>query len=60
MEHCMGGPVGQPNQLFRQLQAWVENGTAPESTPLKLRLLDGEVEERILHPYPERGWTESC
>ncbi|CAG9947270.1 unnamed protein product, partial [Clonostachys rosea f. rosea IK726] len=34
--HCFGGASGPPTTLFEQLRGWVENGTAPEKTPVKV------------------------
>ncbi|VUC34399.1 unnamed protein product [Clonostachys rosea] len=34
--HCFGGASGPPTGLFAQLRDWVENGTAPEQTPIKV------------------------
>ncbi|KAI1502054.1 Tannase/feruloyl esterase [Biscogniauxia marginata] len=51
--HCWGGNGGQPTQLFAQLRAWVENGTAPESSRVSFNSsLDGKTQERLLCPYP--------
>ncbi|KAK3367718.1 tannase and feruloyl esterase [Podospora didyma] len=55
MGHCFGGPTGQPSSLFEQLRAWVENGTAPGSTPIQVTNLDGKLEDRILCPYPQKA-----
>ncbi|RYP46166.1 hypothetical protein DL768_007596 [Monosporascus sp. mg162] len=51
--HCFGGTSGTPTGLFQQLRDWVENGTAPERTPIKLSVGDGERHNRILCPYPQ-------
>ncbi|KAK0724869.1 tannase and feruloyl esterase [Lasiosphaeris hirsuta] len=59
--HCWGGRSGQPTALFRQLRAWVENGTAPEQTPIDVNVEDGTVHHRILCPYPEVSvFDEGC
>ncbi|KAK0714145.1 hypothetical protein B0T26DRAFT_385845 [Lasiosphaeria miniovina] len=49
------GPSGQPSGLFAQLRAWVENGTAPESTPVNVTKLDGAVEGRVPSPYLQKA-----
>ena len=51
--HCFGGRSGSPTTLFDLLRAWVENGTAPESAPVEVMGLDGEVQQRSLCPYPQ-------
>lgn len=59
--HCMAGASGQPESLFEQLRAWVENGTAPEETPVKITDLEENVQDRILCPYPKRAeFDSSC
>ena len=59
--HCFGGASGQPTDMFRQLQAWVENGTAPDQTPIQIRDATGEAHDRILCPYPQRPkFSDSC
>ncbi|KAH6844585.1 Tannase/feruloyl esterase [Chaetomium sp. MPI-CAGE-AT-0009] len=56
MGHCAGGgPSGNPTSLFNQLRAWVENGTAPDSSPVQVTDLEGAVGERILCPYPQKA-----
>jgi hypothetical protein len=51
--HCFGGRGGSPTSLFEQLRAWVENGTAPESSPFEVTGLDGETQNRTLCSYPQ-------
>lgn len=59
--HCMAGASGQPESLFEQLRAWVENGTAPEETPVRITDLDRKEQDRILCPYPKRAeFDERC
>ncbi|KAK4129730.1 tannase and feruloyl esterase [Parathielavia appendiculata] len=60
--HCWGHASGQPTSLFDQLRAWVENGTAPEQTPVDIKALDGSTHHRILCPYPQtaRFDKEAC
>ena len=53
MGHCFGHASGQPTSLFDQLRAWVENGTAPEHTPVDVKVLDGSTHHRIACPYPQ-------
>ncbi|KAK3386169.1 tannase and feruloyl esterase [Podospora didyma] len=53
--HCSGGPSGQPDSLFAQLRAWVENGTAPAESPIKVTLQNGTVQNRVLCPYPQKA-----
>ncbi|XXH00937.1 hypothetical protein Hte_007288 [Hypoxylon texense] len=58
--HCMGG-YQQPTSLFAQLQAWVENGTAPESSPVSFSGPDGVTQNRILCPWPRKArFNSSC
>jgi len=54
MTHCFGGPSGQPESLFSQLRAWVENGTAPGSSPINL-MVANQTHHRILCPYPQKA-----
>lgn len=57
----MAGASGQPESLFEQLRAWVENGTAPEETPVKITDLDRVQQDRILCPYPRRAeFVDRC
>ena len=61
MGHCSGGASGNPTGLFNQLQLWVENGTTPEQTPVKVTDLGGRVHGRIVCPYPEKAvFDEDC
>lgn len=53
--HCMGGSSGQPEGLFDQLRAWVENGTAPQKTVAGLTDVDGRKQDRIWCPYPQKA-----
>ncbi|KAL5343093.1 tannase and feruloyl esterase-domain-containing protein [Aspergillus crustosus] len=52
LEHCSGGPGGQPIHLFNQLRAWVESGTAPGASPVSIRLPGNETMEQIICPVP--------
>jgi len=51
--HCFGGRSGSLTTLFDQLRAWVENGTTPGAVPVEVTGLDGEVQKRVLCPYPQ-------
>lgn len=55
MSHCTGGRSGDPTGLFDQLRAWVENGTAPDTSPVEITDLSGAVQLRILCPYPQKA-----
>ncbi|KAK0374612.1 hypothetical protein CLIM01_08016 [Colletotrichum limetticola] len=55
LEHCWGGRGGQPEAIFAQLRAWVENGTEPESSPVIVTLPDGSTQEQVLCPYPQKA-----
>ncbi|RYP62637.1 hypothetical protein DL771_009630 [Monosporascus sp. 5C6A] len=48
LAHCSGGLGGQPTAMFEQLRAWVENGTAPKSSPVTFVNTIGEEWNRIL------------
>ncbi|GKT47760.1 putative feruloyl esterase B [Colletotrichum spaethianum] len=50
--HCFGGVSESPTGLFRQLRDWVENGTAPENTPIEVTV-SNMIHHRILCPYPQ-------
>ena len=62
MGHCLvNGPSGGPLNLFNQLRAWVENGTAPEETPVKVTDLQGNIQNRIACPYPQKAvFNKGC
>ncbi|KAH7174049.1 Tannase/feruloyl esterase [Fusarium flagelliforme] len=53
--HCFGGASRQPTQLFNQLRHWVENGTAPEVSAIKVNAEDGTEHSRILCAYPKQA-----
>ncbi|KAL1885591.1 hypothetical protein Plec18167_001086 [Paecilomyces lecythidis] len=57
--HCSGGRGGQPTTLFDALRAWVENGTAPDSLPVKVNATGGVEQDRILCPYPAKTVSQS-
>ncbi|ETS85169.1 hypothetical protein PFICI_03194 [Pestalotiopsis fici W106-1] len=50
LAHCFGGTGGQPTSLFAQLRAWVENGTAPETSPISFTY-QNVTYENLLYPY---------
>ncbi|KAJ8128867.1 hypothetical protein O1611_g4766 [Lasiodiplodia mahajangana] len=54
--HCFGGRSEQPSNLFAQLRQWVENGTAPETTPVNVTDTTGfqVLGARVLCPYPQQ------
>lgn len=55
MAHCTGGSSGEPTSLFDQLRTWVENGTAPDHTPVTVTDLEGTMQSRIVCPYPQKA-----
>ncbi|KAI1389666.1 tannase and feruloyl esterase [Hypoxylon trugodes] len=55
LEHCWGGNGGQPEALFSQLRLWVENGTAPEASPVKIQQPANVTRDEILCPYPKKA-----
>ncbi|OTA70122.1 tannase and feruloyl esterase [Hypoxylon sp. EC38] len=60
LEHCWGGNGGQPEALFGQLRLWVENGTAPVASPVKIQSGNATKDE-ILCPYPkEATFRKTC
>ncbi|OTB00359.1 hypothetical protein M426DRAFT_66038 [Hypoxylon sp. CI-4A] len=61
LEHCYGGDGGQPVALFDQLRSWVENGTAPDSTPVTIQQSGNATRPEILCPYPKKAtFRQSC
>ncbi|KAH6613822.1 tannase and feruloyl esterase-domain-containing protein [Boeremia exigua] len=59
--HCWGGNGGQPVALFDQLRAWVENGTAPESTPVTITKPDQSKMQQLLCAWPKKAvFAEGC
>jgi hypothetical protein len=52
VNHCFGGPGGQPETTFDALRAWVENGTVPETLPVEFKDTKGRLNGRFLCPYP--------
>ncbi|KAF9873013.1 hypothetical protein CkaCkLH20_09523 [Colletotrichum karsti] len=59
LEHCWGGKGGQPEAIFSQLRAWVENGTEPQSSPVVVKTLDDTYQQQILCPYPQKALFDS-
>ncbi|KAI1493689.1 Tannase/feruloyl esterase [Biscogniauxia mediterranea] len=59
--HCLGGNGPQPTALFAQLRAWVENGTAPDSSPVSYRnARDNSTQlDTVLCPYPRRATLDA-
>lgn len=62
LHHCAAGTGSTPYMMQKQLQAWVENGTAPTSSPVDL--LDpatNEVHQRLACPFPQkRAFNRGC
>ncbi|KAI2629295.1 tannase and feruloyl esterase [Hypomontagnella submonticulosa] len=59
LAHCFGGSRLQPTSLFAQLQAWVENGTAPEDSPVSFVDPKGVTHDRIICPFPKEAHFNS-
>lgn len=53
--HCWGGNGGQPVHLFDQLREWVENGTAPDSSPVTVKLSTNGTMDQVLCPWPKQA-----
>ncbi|EXJ70759.1 uncharacterized protein A1O5_05749 [Cladophialophora psammophila CBS 110553] len=61
LQHCWGGSGGQPIHLFDQLRSWVENGTAPDASPVTVQLPQNATMDEVLCPYPQEAFYEkSC
>ncbi|TGJ79726.1 hypothetical protein E0Z10_g9046 [Xylaria hypoxylon] len=61
--HCFGGRSQTPTGLFEQLRLWVENGTAPGTTPINVTDVTGfkVIGSRVLCPYPQQQrLVEGC
>ncbi|KAI1471262.1 tannase and feruloyl esterase [Daldinia caldariorum] len=58
LEHCFGGAGGQPTSMFEQLRQWVENGTAPESSPVMIKQSGNATRAEIICPYPKKAVFE--
>ncbi|KAL0932166.1 glycoside hydrolase [Colletotrichum truncatum] len=59
--HCWGGNGGQPEAIFSQLRAWVENGTEPQSSPVVVTRSDNTTQQQVLCPYPQKAiFDASC
>ncbi|KAI0904973.1 Tannase/feruloyl esterase [Ustulina deusta] len=54
--HCFGGRSQQPAGIFEQLVHWVENGKAPETSPINVTDITGSqvLGSRVLCPYPQQ------
>ncbi|GKT66332.1 feruloyl esterase B precursor [Colletotrichum tofieldiae] len=59
LAHCSGGVGEQPTGVWDALVAWVEHGKAPDSLPVETKAGQGEVEGRLLCPYPQRSQLSS-
>ncbi|KAL4883371.1 Tannase/feruloyl esterase [Aspergillus karnatakaensis] len=59
LQHCYGGPGGQPVQMFDQLRAWVENGTAPGASPVTVTLPGNGTMRQVVCPYPLKAVYQS-
>ncbi|KFA67295.1 hypothetical protein S40285_03629 [Stachybotrys chlorohalonatus IBT 40285] len=55
--HCSGGAGGSPTAMFEQLRAWVEEGVAPEDSPVSYQI-GGTTWDRVVCPYPRRAVME--
>ncbi|KAK6955180.1 hypothetical protein Daesc_002811 [Daldinia eschscholtzii] len=56
LAHCFGGAGGQPVGMFEQLRRWVENGTAPEASPVTIQGQAGNATRgEIICPYPKKA-----
>ncbi|KAI0130984.1 tannase and feruloyl esterase [Daldinia grandis] len=60
LAHCSGGAGGQPESLFDQLRLWVENGTAPEASPVKIQQPGNTTRDEIICPYPKKAAFEKA
>ncbi|RSL91709.1 hypothetical protein CDV31_015396 [Fusarium ambrosium] len=53
LSHCLGGPGGQPEQLFAQLREWVENGKAPDESPVLITTPENKTQQQVLCNFPK-------
>ncbi|KAI1647739.1 tannase and feruloyl esterase-domain-containing protein [Daldinia loculata] len=60
LAHCWGGAGGQPGSMFDQLRLWVENGTAPEASPVKIQQSGNTTRDEIICPYPKKATFEKA
>ncbi|KLU92702.1 hypothetical protein MAPG_11689 [Magnaporthiopsis poae ATCC 64411] len=62
LHHCFSGTGSTPYTMLKQLQAWVENGTAPTSSPFDL--LDpatSDVHQRLACAFPQKAaFSRDC
>lgn len=55
LAHCLGGRGSQPLGMFEQLRNWVEEGDAPDSSPVSVTDLAGKVQLRLACAWPEKA-----
>lgn len=55
LEHCFGGNGGQPVHLFDQLRRWVEDGTAPDASPVVITLPRNDTMDEVICPWPKEA-----
>ncbi|KAL3496360.1 Tannase/feruloyl esterase [Aspergillus germanicus] len=60
LQHCFGGPGGQPIHLFDQLRSWVENGTAPTESTVTVTLPDNSTMKQVICPYPHKAVSQDA
>jgi hypothetical protein len=61
LAHCSGGAGGLPRAMFAQLREWVEQGQAPDTSPIEFVTPQGRTHARILCPYPQRAaFNSTC
>lgn len=59
LAHCRNGAGGRPGALVDQLQEWVEEGIAPDDTPVKFTDAEGTEWSRIMCPFPQTSKYQS-
>ncbi|KAL5906855.1 hypothetical protein ACKVV1_011258 [Pyricularia oryzae] len=55
LSHCYGGKAGVAVELMKQIRSWVEDGTKPDKSTYEALTKDGNVEDRLLCPYPQKA-----
>ncbi|TLD18648.1 hypothetical protein PspLS_10282 [Pyricularia sp. CBS 133598] len=61
LSHCYGGKAGVAVELMKQLRSWVEDGTKPDKSTYEALTKDGNVEDRLLCPYPQKAtFNKEC
>ena len=55
LAHCFGGNGGQPIHMFNQLRDWVENNTAPSSSPVTITRPDNSTQQQNLCAWPSKA-----